>query len=1002
MDVIADQSRQEASGAIPEQTANFIPVSSPSSRKRRRIDASTSGSLSKESTQESRESGTAEQWFDNSNHHVGESLKSSFVNVTDDPPYYMTNARPSPTEMDVCAPAPDKFLRPQSSIPLSSKRSPLASSASISDDFRSVIDDLTVQNKKLKRRLRKYEDLHCAQLENEKLFEVRIHGLPPGKRRELEETLKRFAASLGNDTPRTSSTSKAGDTTLSAANNVAIRKASTSSTSDSRVVDSAYASMSTSGQTPAGLSSQISRDKPHSILRTAPREPTRQNSLYDIPRGLLPQHPTVMTEKARKKLVVRRLEELFTGKLAAKSGHKQPLQQQEISTAAAKADRNALEALGRRTSLEGIREARILTRSAEAAADQSSSRASESLSHVDSSYSDSSSHERSADATPSGGGSPQQRPTRPLDLDPYRAQVPAENIEYIRHLGFSSPPIHSALSSDAGGWVYLNVLTNMAQLHTINVTTDFVKRAVTEYSDQFELSPDAQKLRWKGGQQGTHFSSDSGSPADAESSSSSDERGISSAAAGKLLSRQETTGSNDTFETQADSALGPSLIPGNTSDLQKEKTTQGASAPGGANGSAKVFDYRPLLFRESSSSSLDDLLSGTDSMDSSAGQAWTDKGTRKSRDGAIIFYNQAKFCTDLSGDRDLAGPSHGQSIAYNLYTGRPLGQVSSRSKHGSRASSSSGQEISSSRSRQSPDAMDMDHVSQADDYFPFSPHACSTSSNPPEPSTPFKLEASGVGDIRPADNFTLDVHVRHDPSTVSPFSAPKSSRVRKFLHRIPRVSIDAFRNEEKETSTSFDAPVTSKVLSINRTDHHPASLPSPSYLCPSIFSDGDSTSSIDESDESLESSGGDEDRARPSISISNHNQHAYSSQQHHPLHPSQPCQILDASSSSAPILHSNTDHTHQSRVPARAPPASSPSPTMAMPDLDAPVRKGSSSAATIGDETSVIFRDLTLKSSQHLARSLDPAAAAAATAGVIEGGGGGEDGPAANVSRMGR
>jgi hypothetical protein len=33
--------------------------------------------------------------------------------------------------------------------------------------------------------------------------------------------------------------------------------------------------------------------------------------------------------------------------------------------------------------------------------------------------------------------SPEQRPTRPLDLNPERAQIPADNIKYLQHLGFS-------------------------------------------------------------------------------------------------------------------------------------------------------------------------------------------------------------------------------------------------------------------------------------------------------------------------------------------------------------------------------------------------------------------------------------------------------------------------------------------------------------------------------------------------------------------------------------
>src|SRR4051812_19917550 len=70
---------------------------------------------------------------------------------------------------------------------------PMSNSAnSSSEDFRSVIDDLTIENKRLKKRLKKYEKSNNVALHDDKLFEIRMHGLPPDKRIELEEYLKRF------------------------------------------------------------------------------------------------------------------------------------------------------------------------------------------------------------------------------------------------------------------------------------------------------------------------------------------------------------------------------------------------------------------------------------------------------------------------------------------------------------------------------------------------------------------------------------------------------------------------------------------------------------------------------------------------------------------------------------------------------------------------------------------------------------------------------------------
>src|SRR5690349_15516782 len=82
---------------------------------------------------------------------------------------------------------------------------------------------------------------------------------------------------------------------------------------------------------------------------------------------------------------------------------------------------------------------------------------------------------------------------------------------------------------DADGWVYLNLLCNLAQLHIINVTPAFIRAAVSEKSTKFQLSPDGQKIRWRGGTHGTRFSSDSGNNSSKERSSDGDDSSAQSA-----------------------------------------------------------------------------------------------------------------------------------------------------------------------------------------------------------------------------------------------------------------------------------------------------------------------------------------------------------------------------------------------------------------------------------------------------------------------------------------
>ena len=227
---------------------------------------------------------------------------------------------------------------------------------SSTEDYRGVIDDLTIENKKLKRKLKKYEKLHDSHLKDDKLFEVRIHGLPAAKKRELEETLRKFTASLGSD----SFPASGYEGIVPALPTLATHKTGTSSQASLQNADSAYASMSMSGQGSSAAQSGGETSNKRSAPNAALRRQNIHTYLHHIPEGLLPQpSPANMTERMKKKLVVRRLEQVFAGK-GAVGGHHHPQQQQEVSQSAARADRAASEGAGRRSRQEGTREAQIM------------------------------------------------------------------------------------------------------------------------------------------------------------------------------------------------------------------------------------------------------------------------------------------------------------------------------------------------------------------------------------------------------------------------------------------------------------------------------------------------------------------------------------------------------------------------------------------------------------------------------------------------------------------
>jgi len=224
-----------------------------------------------------------------------------------------------------------------------------------SDDFRGVIDDLTIENKKLKRRLKKYEKLHDAHLKDDKLFEIRVHGLEADKKRELEEILRAFAAGVApqpapafppNGYASISPGLKTHQTGSSQASN--------------QLTDSAYASMSASGQGSSVPSVGASKHR-RNVQAAKSRQQNIHSFLHHIPEGLKP-HPNseAMSERAKEKMVVRRLEQIFAGTDALVGPHHQTMQQEDVSQTAARADRTAIEAQGQQALLEGHREADMM------------------------------------------------------------------------------------------------------------------------------------------------------------------------------------------------------------------------------------------------------------------------------------------------------------------------------------------------------------------------------------------------------------------------------------------------------------------------------------------------------------------------------------------------------------------------------------------------------------------------------------------------------------------
>uniref|UniRef100_A0A0D2YDQ4 Frequency clock protein n=1 Tax=Fusarium oxysporum (strain Fo5176) TaxID=660025 RepID=A0A0D2YDQ4_FUSOF len=399
---------------------------------------------------------------------------------------------------------------------------PITAHSSSSDDYRSVIDDLTLEIQQLKKELKRYKQPGPALLHKDKLFEIKVYGLPQKKKRELETILRDLAADH-EGSPEASSSQKKKRISPHNRDHIyskaGVQRSHAPSTGSSlRPADSAYASMSAGGEssrTPFYLpilpSTESSKGKVEDYLR-------------DVPDGLYPQH-VIMTDEERKSLVVRRLEQFFTGRSnSADVSKMSPLRPGgSFIMARVVADKQVADSSSAYQppthETEPIREARFLPL-------EQQSRAWEYQCHLSAhgSASDPEKDNMETEGNVKGLVSstkpfppllllPKQRPTRPCDLDPDRAQIPSENMNYIRHLDLLSPNILPGQQSiqdihlDAEGWVSLNLLYNLAQLHLINVTPDFVRSAVLEISTRFQLSTDGHKIRWQGGSKDTKFSS---------------------------------------------------------------------------------------------------------------------------------------------------------------------------------------------------------------------------------------------------------------------------------------------------------------------------------------------------------------------------------------------------------------------------------------------------------------------------------------------------------------
>ncbi|KAH7184140.1 frequency clock protein [Fusarium oxysporum] len=268
-------------------------------------------------------------------------------------------------------------------------------------------------------------------LHKDKLFEIKVHRLPQKKQRELEATLRDFVTDLDSHaevlSPRkyrkTSSLNRDHAYSISG---IQCNYAPSSLGSNLQPADSTYASML------AGAESSSTPSNTSILTSSKTSKDTVEGYLRDVPDGLL---------------VVRRLEQLFTGRSeGADISETRPMRPggsfilARAVLDAQVADPSSIHEATTHGS-KPIREARILRLDYDPGAAADCNKDNMGTECDDSGL--------ASDSKPSSPALslPKQRPTRACDLDPDRAQSPSENLNYIRHLDLLPPELLSRQQS---------------------------------------------------------------------------------------------------------------------------------------------------------------------------------------------------------------------------------------------------------------------------------------------------------------------------------------------------------------------------------------------------------------------------------------------------------------------------------------------------------------------------------------------------------------------------
>ncbi|KAL8919399.1 MAG: hypothetical protein Q9172_004991 [Xanthocarpia lactea] len=664
------------------------------------------------------------------------------------------------------------------------------------DTFRDIIDDLTVQNKSLERQLKRFVKTHSIGKEHNGLFEVRIHNLPPDKKHELEAILRNFTATIH------SSQYKAGPT-LATTRGQSLHQVSASSSKLSppsppsvQALDSAYASASATGVTiPAVPDSSTC---PSTDLHKRAHNTTLQGNLSE-PRLY---EDSMILDRNKQEIVVKKLEQLFDedpGDVELLDEKDEPLKNaphwpQNEPTAP----------LVKGTSVHRLDE-NVSTK----------------FGRID-----------------NAGAQPDQSlrtenflfPGAPLtnhDLAGRNASTASQpspspdHLRHLRHLGVASP-ISDCSPQSSHDWVYLNLLANAAQLHTLNVTPKFVRQAIHDLSTKLILSDDGRKVRWRGNSQDTGLS-----PDESHHSATKNHAVPLACSPGPSSGKRQPQDGRGLLAKRRGSVQQPA-----TSYLQD--TASSGSHPSSTlnKASGSSLQYRPMFTHSKRQLAESHCIEDGQSVDSDTTSSADDRASMASetkmnnQSAPMIFVDRDPFFLDLSADPP--GCDRIDRAPYGRLVEEPLGghngppemyrEPKKRSSYGLPPGSEKAIRRGTSLHGSTP-----------------SP-SLTIYDNDPSPSghgtmraEHVQLEASGIGNIQLDDNFAIDVTTEQ-----SPLSQPvthKNGRALQTSRRSNRLIPSCPSHHRRSNPKPRHRLVSTKI-----THLPPSPLPPPSYIYPALSS----------------------------------------------------------------------------------------------------------------------------------------------------------------------